>query len=308
MADEPNGLRFSQRHGLASVPPQLQLGELPTRLRNQLHYPVHCDMQPCVKGGYDRSWITGRWLTILRDHWVEVDGKNVGDFSDEAYGNEKFVRWMFEQARYDTLFDFVEFLLAHRETQGSLKKALAAVLVQGRAAYRIIGDTVVPVGNSEQAEAVERAVLDAMVVAPGSARHLLAAGADLRRGSWAGSVRESIHAVEAVAVMLAPGKDTMSAALAVLEKQGHLHGSLKSAFNTLYGYTSDEEGIRHALVFNDEAHVDETDALFMLGACAAFVSYLLARAKGVGASPPEAASAIEQSDRDKPTLGALREI
>ncbi|HAE28382.1 MAG TPA: hypothetical protein DCG58_14560, partial [Hyphomonas adhaerens] len=46
----------------------------------------------------------------------------------------------------------------------------------------------------------------------------------------------------------------------------------------LYGYTSDEEGVRHALVFNEKSTVDEVDALFMLGACASFVSYLLARA------------------------------
>jgi hypothetical protein len=54
-------------------------------------------------------------------------------------------------------------------------------------------------------------------------------------------------------------------------------GSLKAAFGSLYGYSSDEEGVRHALVFSNETQVDEADALFMLGACASFVSYLLAR-------------------------------
>jgi hypothetical protein len=90
-------------------------------------------------------------------------------------------------------------------------------------------------------------------------------------------VRESIHAVEAVAVRLAPDTSTLGAALKVLEKRDHLHGGLKSAFEKLYGYSSDEAGVRHALVFSDEAKVDEADALFMLGACASFVSYLLAR-------------------------------
>jgi hypothetical protein len=65
----------------------------------------------------------------------------------------------------------------------------------------------------------------------------------------------------------------------VLERRGHLNGALKSAFGSLYGYSSEEEGVRHALVYSDEAKVDEADALFMLGACASFVSYLLARSK-----------------------------
>jgi hypothetical protein len=53
---------------------------------------------------------------------------------------------------------------------------------------------------------------------------------------------------------------------------------LKKAFGALYGYTSDKKtGIRHAKVFGVDEAVDETDALFMLGACASFVSYLISR-------------------------------
>ena len=75
---------------------------------------------------------------------------------------------------------------------------------------------------------------------------------------------------------------TLGSALAALEAKGNLHGALKTTFARLYGYTSDEEGVRHALVFSDEARVDEADALFMLGACASFVSYLLARGISAG--------------------------
>jgi hypothetical protein len=90
-------------------------------------------------------------------------------------------------------------------------------------------------------------------------------------------VRNSIHAVESIAVRLAPDSTTLGPALADLESKGHLHGALKAAFAKLYGYTSDEKGVRHALVYGDEANVDEADALFMLGACASFVSFLLVR-------------------------------
>ncbi|AZS20006.1 hypothetical protein CSW63_04700 [Caulobacter sp. FWC26] len=95
-------------------------------------------------------------------------------------------------------------------------------------------------------------------------------------------MRESIHAVESVAVQLAPSKDTLGDALAVLSAQQHIHGGLKKAFGALYGYTSDEEGVRHALVFQDGPAVDESDALFMLGACASFVSYLVAKGRAGG--------------------------
>ena len=61
-----------------------------------------------------------------------------------------------------------------------------------------------------------------------------------------------------------------------------MHSAMKKAFAALYGYASDEKGIRHSLIFEGAAKVDETDAIFMFGACDSFVSYLIGRAKASG--------------------------
>jgi hypothetical protein len=53
-------------------------------------------------------------------------------------------------------------------------------------------------------------------------------------------------------------------------------------FTALYGYSSDQQGIRHPLLDDGTAQVDETDALFMIGACAAFVSYMINKARNAG--------------------------
>ena len=55
----------------------------------------------------------------------------------------------------------------------------------------------------------------------------------------------------------------------MLEKRIELHGALKKAFNSLYGYTSDANGIRHALL--DEANLTFDEAKFMLVRGAHFV-------------------------------------
>jgi hypothetical protein len=69
-------------------------------------------------------------------------------------------------------------------------------------------------------------------------------------------------------------KATLGEALKVLEKRGVLHPALKSAFSSLYGYTSDAEGIRHALM--EESNLTSADARFMLISCSAFVNYVIA--------------------------------
>lgn len=70
-------------------------------------------------------------------------------------------------------------------------------------------------------------------------------------------------------------KKNFADALKVLETKWKIHPALKEAFSKLYGYTSAEQGIRRPLVDDQNASVDEADALFMFGACSAFVTYLV---------------------------------
>lgn len=87
--------------------------------------------------------------------------------------------------------------------------------------------------------------------------------------------------MESVCRTLNPSAD-LSKALARLEQKISIHRGMTTGFTSLDGYTSDEGGLRHALLEAGEAKVDEAEALFMIGACAAFVSYLLNKARTNG--------------------------
>ena len=65
---------------------------------------------------------------------------------------------------------------------------------------------------------------------------------------------------------------TLGGALAALERDERLHPALHRGFTSLYGYTSDDDGIRHALM--DVPNLDAADARFFLVACSAFTNYL----------------------------------
>ena len=109
----------------------------------------------------------------------------------------------------------------------------------------------------------------------GSAEHLREASECINRGDWAGSIRESIHAVESVARQIAPeDTDTLTQALNSIDNRRPLHSNLKEGLKALYWYTSDEQGLRHSLLDREKASVGTDEAVFMLGACASFASYL----------------------------------
>lgn len=270
---------FSQRTGLESIPPQLKLGEVSAELRRLFYYYISLEIDRESYAPYGSAVFKAAWRRVAMDLHVLFFKLPVDKFEYGAHETKQRLNMSIQRANIGGLFDLVEFLMRHRGCSDELKRELADAFVTARAAYRVFDNKyVAAIGTDEQAEAFERAIADSEAKNATAARkQLIAAGVALRNSDWAGSVRESIHAVEAMAVRLAPGTDTLGAALKVLEQRGHLHGGLKAAFCSLYGYSSEEEGVRHALVFGDEAQVDEADALFMLGACASFVSYLLAR-------------------------------
>jgi hypothetical protein len=151
------------------------------------------------------------------------------------------------------------------------------------------GHTIVPFSSGAELETLKRAFADlAATEFQGARAHLRKAAEELTAGRYPDSIRESIHSVEATARVLEPKARALNSALG-LESKTKIHNKLKHGFGNLYGYTSHERGIRHPLLDDGTANVDETDALFMVGACAAFVSYLInkARTAGILNKPPE---------------------
>jgi hypothetical protein len=182
---------------------------------------------------------------------------------------------------YIDVLGTTQWFLRHPSCPNDLKGDVAFRLKYARAAYQLFdGDTIAPISSDQEAKALEAALISTKGAGFGGVRvHLKNAAQELTAGNWAPSIRESIHAVEAAAKIIEPSAKTLEPALASLARDNKLHGGMKNGFAALYGFTSDEKGIRHSLLEKSQAEMDEADAQFMLGACAAFVSYLIARAR-----------------------------
>ena len=147
------------------------------------------------------------------------------------------------------------------------------------------GPSIVPVAIPEQRESIEQS-FQVLASGPfgGARTHLREAAQCINEGDYAGSVRESVHAVESVARSLSQdANSSLTPALKALSEKGIvLHGAFKSGIEKLYGYSNDEDGIRHSLLDGNGTNVDIEDAAFMFGACASFAAYLVHKARKVG--------------------------
>lgn len=276
-SDTPNNRRrssFEQAEGAEPIPSQLALKEVSQEMRAHLWRVFH----DSIEQEFSRSGATSnnRWITIMRDWHVERSHGMVDEFDQHGGSIKGTIKGIISEGNYVDILGFSEWVIRHPSCPLAVLTNLDNALQTSRAAYRVVdGDTIVPIASEVDRQTVERAFFDLSEVEFNGARaHLKNAATNLTAGKYADSVRESIHAVESVARILAP-TDKLSDALGRLESSLSIHGSLKRGFAAIYGYTSDEKGIRHPLLEEDAPRVDETDALFMLGACAAFLSYLV---------------------------------
>lgn len=144
-------------------------------------------------------------------------------------------------------------------------------------AYRFVTRKLTEITSPEEIEEIEIAISGTSKYT-GVTTHLqtsLNLLTDRQTPDYRNSIKESISAVESLAKKLVgDDKATLGQALKILETKHNLHGSLKSAFLTLYGYTSDASGIRHALLDN-ATFPTKADARFMLICCSAFINFAI---------------------------------
>ena len=284
MAEKPvidrTKVTFSQAEGLSPLPTPLALGELSKEARSLLWLMVHegleADSDYPTMGGY--RYIKGRWKDVLFAIHVAVKFEPADEFSTRFPRHVETLKSLIYKGDLHEVFDFITFVMRSRVAPPKFTAHMKWALKQSRAAYSIIDDgpTIIPTATPEEGQAINDAfALTEQGGFNGARSHLRNAADALNNGDFAGSVRESIHAVESIACSLnADASVTLGPALTALEKHITIHPALKRGFSSIYGYTSDQDGIRHALL-EGEAEVDAVDATFMFGACASFVTYLI---------------------------------
>ncbi|MEN2787568.1 AbiJ-NTD4 domain-containing protein [Sphingomonas qilianensis] len=272
---------FRQAEGADPLPAQLALGVISPALEARLWALMYRHLKKAaVYIDYSDTTLGGSWRSILDDWFILHEHWPIDYIASKFDVILSQVKSIVTSRNYLDVFEFIQFVIRHKQCPYGFDSQINSALLGTMAAYRVINDTVMPIVSAVEAKAVLTAFADLEASEYNGARaHLRKAGELLTKGSFAESVRESIHSVEAVARHLEPTASTLGPALHKLQTTVTLNPNMKRGFNALYDYTSDEQGIRHALIDQGAPVVDETDALYMFGACASFVTYLIRKSK-----------------------------
>ena len=264
-------LTFEQAEGVEAIPSQFKLKDLSAAAKAKLWQGVY-EMIKNSEASHSYA-IRDPLRSVALQHFVEVEHGYADEF--DPHSGKVSNRWkpyFSQSAPYYLSLGLVQFLLRRIRYRKLIETTEDALRLT---AYKLVdNDTIVPVA-SEHEEHSFRAALDTLQnqEANGARSHMLKAAGLVSTGSFADSVRESIHAVES-AVRSATGKRKFQEAVNALNEQRPMHEAFRRALGNLYGYTSDEQGIRHPILEKGDANVSQRDALFMLGLCASFITFL----------------------------------
>lgn len=282
-------MKFSERMGITPVRTALQIDTMDQPLRNGLWNALDVFIWRQSAQDLFGDLIIARQFTIIFELlWASHFGRTLDTLPYRWHEAIKKIKEYFFSASWHEVYDLIEFMARVPDppfdTTGFINFC-NTILETEKSGYRFIGEQIAPITSEEEISAISDAISGAQASGLSAvAAHLqdaLAKLSDRKKPDYRNSIKESISAVEAIARSIAGDpKAEFSKALRVIEDKIGLHGALKAGFLKLYGYTSDEGGIRHPLL--DVPNVDFDDAKFMLVSCSAFVNYLIAKCQKAG--------------------------
>jgi hypothetical protein len=172
------------------------------------------------------------------------------------------------------VYDFLEFLSNNIDSYNAelFRKSCGKAFERENSSYRFVEKKIVKITSRHESQSIENACHTPYAEVNNHISAAIRLLSDKNNPDYRNSIKESISAIEALVRTVHEDKKILSELLK--QKKLNIHPALQEGLNKIYGYTSDESGIRHSLTDNGR-EVDCADALFIHVLCSAFVNYIL---------------------------------
>jgi len=275
---------FSQRTGLVPKRQELQLHDMDARLRSALWNVL------CRAGIHDAD----AWASEIVDL---IWSLNMGRPLDEAPERQWRAGWIKQRFTEGAWYEVYDALEAAVETArrpwsqapvsyNDLCRAFNQMLRIEGSAYGVIDGKVTPIVDPIQLEAADGALARTNQLgleAPHA--HLRKANAFLAQRpdpDCANAIKEALTAVESLCSTLTGERHRgLKPGLDELRQRGvALHGALKKGLENLYGWASDDPGIRHG--GPAAPSVELAEARLAVVVCSSVVTFVVEKARTAG--------------------------
>lgn len=280
---------FSDRNNIEKINKQIQLIDFDKRTRNAILNLFH----DWIFNRYNDSILNAFLKKLVSNVFSEYLSPNI-KYEIDCYPENIFNEYIYKtvmSGNYDEVLTLIEFIVQIYEEYAPYRKDLLnceykydyikdinELLEQEFVGYRYVGNYIVAITDNVELNEIKETLSSKFQGCKKQISKALGFIADRDKPDYKNSIKESISAVESVCQIITNNpKATLGDAINLLDKNGiQIHKAMKEAFKKLYGYTSEQGGIRHSEGMF-ESNVTFDDAKYMLVSCCAFVNYLIVK-------------------------------
>ncbi len=274
-------MKFSERYGHKSARQAIQLESMDADLRTSLWNVLRLYIWNHIayaSGGYYLSATGNSELNVFcTDLWCDYFKISLDELDDDFDVTIEVLNKYFFSCQWYEVYDFIEFSVEHFPfpPKHEFVKSINDVLKRELSGYRLVNGSIVKITDQVELKEIDSALDESKGSVRTHLNRALELLSDRKDPDYRNSIKESISAVESLVQETLGARGTLGQLVKKLEDEINLHPALAGAFGKLYGYTSDAEGIRHALLETDKLSFE--DAKFFLVVCSAFVNFVQAR-------------------------------
>lgn len=277
-------MKFSQRYGFKTKKLDLQLDYVDEDLKNSIWNVFQKYILDSITTQFLKE---SEYYYIFESLWINLFKKPLDTIEELTQYAKQQIRKIYFELDWYEVYDLVEFIAGIElpDYGVDLSEIYNSVLEREMSGYRFIDGVLSKITDKNELNEIENAIKSARKSKyEGTFIHLRSSViklSDRKNPDYRNSIKESISAVESCVKQISKDPNAkLTTALNLIQEKVGLHAALKKGFSALYGYTSDEDGIRHAML---ELKVCEfEDAKYMLASCSSFINYLIVKAGKAG--------------------------
>nr|MBC7611566.1 hypothetical protein [Pseudopedobacter sp.] len=285
-------MRFSQRNGISAIEKSIQLDCMDEELKNSLWNVLKLLILDNIRNRTNQYTTLNPFKQFTISLWHNFYKLPIDEIPYDSNDARAYIRIWFFQADWYEIYDFIEFSFElvrnsnYEIKTDKIEEKFNTVLEREFSGFRFIKGIIVPITNKEEIGEITSVlkITSSFTALSGCNIHLenaLDKLSDRKNPDYRNSIKESVSAIESVAKIISNNaKDSLGASLDKIKGKIKIHPALERGFKQIYGYTSDEDGIRHALT--EESTCGFEDAKFMLVSCSAFINYLISKSEKAG--------------------------
>lgn len=270
---------FSERLGIKPIK-AIQLECVSDALRNRIWNLFY--LSDIQRGGLGSKRVQKAFSgqPAIEDLVIDKLGFSL-NVSEVKFENRKlkFLQEYLQKCSWNEVYEFVEahILSVDAEDREQRIQEYNMLFESEKSGYRFINGELSPITNEAEISTFEQAGETPYDSVNKHIKKAITFYSDINSPDYENSVKESISAVEALCCIITEEKGsqaTLGKMLKHIEDKGiKIPQAMKTAYSSLYGYTSEEGGIRHGSI--EFKNVPSEDAKYMLVSCSAFINYLL---------------------------------